>query len=696
LWGSTSTKNPQYPDTLYVDQLIGPETVNTTPLPTLEAFLDHGQVAVSLDCDPQGALHQLERLAELGVDLDDITDRLLADGVEAFSDSFESLIDGIAQKREELTAASARTPALMAGGGQFVATSLGAYQAAVDQAVDEMSRNQVVSRIWQRDHTLWKPEPTEITNRLGWLDGPQAIQADVPHMEAFAEQVRADGYTDVLVLGMGGSSLAPELFQGAFGAAAGGLTLSVLDSTVPEAVLDYADRLNLARTLFIVSSKSGTTVETLSFFKFFYNRAMDALGKKEAGQHFVSITDEGTYLAKLAKQFDFRASFLNDPNIGGRYSALSFFGLVPAALVGVELPRLLARAQAMARASQVPGEENPALQLGAILSELAKQGRDKATFIVSSTIGNLGDWIEQLIAESTGKEGRGILPVVKEPFGLPDAYGADRLFIYIRRDEQPGRDQDNLVQAYENAGFPLVRLHVQDVYDLGGQFFLWEMATAVAGHRLGINPFDQPDVEAAKARARDMVKRYTETGSLPHEEPGLIDQEMAVYGSWPARGEAGAATGEGAVQALRAFVSQGQPGDYVALQAYLQPTVQVEAALRSLAARIRDETRLATTVGYGPRYLHSTGQLHKGDAGRGLFVQFTADDQRDAPIPDQVGSPEASLSFGVLKTAQALGDRQALLDAGRRVIRFHLGTSVIDNLNRLGEALAPRAAAPTA
>jgi glucose-6-phosphate isomerase len=600
-------------------------------------------------------------LAELGVDLDAITQKLQDDGVAAFAQSFEALMASIAEKQKQLLA-----------GWQHRSASLGTYQAAVDAALAEMVENHVIHRIWARDHTVWKPEPTEITNRLGWLHTAEVMGENLYRLEELTEAVRTDGYTHALLLGMGGSSLAPEVFRRTFGVKEGHLDLAVLDSTDPGAVLAHAERLDPARTLFIVATKSGTTVETLSFFKFFYNRVTDALGADRAGEHFVAITDPGSKLTDLAERYDFRATFLNDPNIGGRYSALSYFGLVPAALVGVDVPRLLDRALAVTSGCEscVAAGDNLGVWLGAILGELAKAGRDKVTFAISPAIAPFVDWVEQLIAESTGKEGTGILPVVGEPLGPPSVYGYDRLFAYLRLD---GDDtHDVAIQALEDAGHPVVRLNLHDLYDLGGQFFLWEMATAVAGHRLGINPFDQPNVEAAKVLARRMVAEYTEKGALPSGESAPLT-----------------------AKALNDFLAQAQPGDsstssgyssgrsYIALQAYLQPTAEADAALAALRADLRDRFRLATTVGYGPRFLHSTGQLHKGDAGNGLFIQFTADDPRDAPIPDEAGSPDSSITFGVLKAAQAMGDRQALLDAGRRVIRFHLGDNIVGGLKKL-------------
>jgi len=540
--------------------------------------------------------------------------------------------------------------------------SLGAYQADVDAALAEVEREQIVARIWKRDHTVWKPQPTEITNRLGWLDIAEAMRKDVPCITSLAEAFRDAGYTDVLLLGMGGSSLAPELFGAVFGSRP---RLAVLDSTDPGAVLAHVRRLDPARTLFIVSTKSGTTVETLSLFKFFYNRAADTVGADGAGDHFAAITDPGSPLADRAGQYRFRAVFLNDPDIGGRYSALSYFGLVPAALAGVDVPCLLDRALAMAAdcAATAPAKTNPAAWLGTVLGELARAGRDKVTFVISPAVASFGDWVEQLIAESTGKEGKGILPVVREPLGPSCVYGDDRLFVHIRLDGDTSHDAQ--LAALEEAGHPLLRLDLRDHYDLGGQFFLWEMATAVAGSRLGINPFDQPNVEAAKAQARRMVDEYKRKGALPTVEPAPPTAET-----------------------LEAFLAQAGPGAYVAIQAYLQPTDETGAALASLRLRLRDRTHLATTVGYGPRYLHSTGQLHKGDGGHGLFIQLTADDPQDAAIPNEAGSPGSSISFGVLKAAQALGDRQALLDSGRRVASLHLGKDAVGGLKELLDGLA--------
>lgn len=654
LWASTGTKNSLYPDTLYVDELIGPDTVNTLPPDTLNAFEDHGRAAASLTEGVAEAREQLARLATLGIDLEAVTEKLQDDGVAAFAASFASLLDGIAAKREDLRRKDRRLEAV-----------LGDYRESVQTGLAEIEAERVVARIWEHDHTVWKPEPAGIADRLGWLHSAGKMQAAVPDLVSFAGSLRASGYDRALLLGMGGSSLAPELFARSFPVRPGYLSLQVLDSTDPGAVLAAAESLNPARTLFIVSTKSGGTVETLSFFKYFYNRLQDALGAVEAGRHFVAITDPGSSLEALAREQGFRRVFLNDPNIGGRYSALSFFGLVPAALMGIDLDLLLERALSAgsncASCNSPLAGDNLGARLGVIIGELARAGRDKLTFLLSPALASFGDWVEQLIAESTGKEGRGILPVVGEAPAGPEVYGADRLFVVLRLEGDEGPEA--AAARLEAAGFPLLRLTLSDVYDLGGQFFLWEMATAVAGQRLGINPFSQPDVESAKELAREMVADFLKSGSLPEDHPA-----------------------EAAPALLEEFLRQARPGDYIALQAYLQPRRETYAALQALRTRLRDRTRLATTLGFGPRFLHSTGQLHKGDGGRGLFVQLTAPDRRDAPIPDRAGSPDSGLGFATLKLAQALGDRRALEQAGRRVIRLQLEGGIPEALAGLGAA----------
>jgi glucose-6-phosphate isomerase len=560
--------------------------------------------------------------------------------------------------------------------------SLGDYQKLVDEALSEINDNSIIERISSHDHTVWKPEPDGIENRLGWLRIARVMLDKVKDLERLAEDVAEDGYTHALLLGMGGSSLAPEVLRKTFGFRKGSLDLAVLDSTDPDAVLNHSERLDPAKTLFIVSTKSGTTVETLSFFKYFYNQVLDAVGKEEAGRHFIAITDPGSMLVGLANRYSFRATYLNDPSIGGRYSALSYFGMVPAVLIGLDLRFLLNRAIDTAdrfmKTDSSRGIKDTGVILGTVMGALARAGRNKLTLIVSPQIESLRYWVEQLIAESTGKEGTGILPVIGEPLGDPDNYGDDRLFVclYLKWDRFCDNEK---ILLLERAGHPVVYLYMENIYDLGGQFFLWELAAALAGYFLKINPFDQPDVEASKVSAKRMLEEYKRRGEIPSEEPLLVSQGMRIYGN----------TEGGTIEdTFTAFLNQSGPGDYVALQAYVEPKREIDEALSHLGTLIRDRYGVATTFGYGPRYLHSTGQLHKGDAGRGLFVQLTAEDLNDIPIPDEAGSKTSTTTFAVLKAAQAMGDREALLGKGRRVIRLHFEEDILKGLGILSDAVA--------
>jgi transaldolase/glucose-6-phosphate isomerase len=674
LWASTGTKNPTYPDTTYVDSLIGPDTVNTVPPSTLQAFKDHGDVVGTLEAGLEDAGDYLDQLRVGGIDLNTVAQKLLDDGVSAFIRSYGALIQSIEEKQARLKK-----------GTKALHSQLGPYQEQVDAALEEVQRDRIIPRIWEHDYTVWKSEPDEITNRLGWLHSPEQMPSAIPGLRKFVADLRDEGYTQALLLGMGGSSLAPEMFGKTFGIQDGFLDLGVLDSTDPGAVLGWVNRLDLSRTLFIVSTKSGGTVETLSFFKYIYNRVADNVGRGEAGKHFIAITDPGSKLAEIAEDYGFRATFLNDPNIGGRYSALSYFGLVPAALIGVDLEKLLDRAQVAA--CNCDGSNDPLKgdnlggQLGVILGELAKAGRDKLTLIASPAITNFADWVEQLLAESTGKNGKGIIPVVGETLGALDVYGEDRLFVNLRLKSDTRHDES--LKVLEQAGYPVVRLELNDLYDLGAQFFTWEMATAVAGHRLGIHPFNQPDVEAAKVLAHQMVAAYQIQGTLPELNPDVRDGEISIYYDKLDFKVAGTPGDQ-----LHSFLHLARPGTYAAIQAYVQPIPEMDQLLALLQTRIRAKTRLVTTVGYGPRFLHSTGQLHKGDAGKGLFIQFTSDPVQDVSIPELAGSEDSSISFGVLKLAQALGDRQALLDKGRRVIRFHFGHDALSGIKRLSEQFA--------
>ncbi len=672
LWASTGSKNPLYPDTIYVDELIGPATVNTVPPATFNAFLDHGTVATTLTEGVAEANAQVSELESLGIDLSQITQKLQDDGVKSFAQSFEVLMASIEGKRD----------GLLAGKKGYVAT-LHQFQSSVDEAVTELRDQSVMRRIWEHDHTVWKPDPTEISNRLGWLHSPEVMLESVDRIEALAVQVKAEGYTHMVLLGMGGSSLAPEVFRNTFGVKQGYLDLAVLDSTDPGAVLSYAEKHDPTKTLYIVSTKSGGTVETFSFFKYFFNQTLAAVGAAEAGRHFIAITDPGSKLTEVAAEHNFRDTFLNDPNIGGRYSALSFFGLVPAGLLGVDLKLLLERAGAMACNSEgcncPVGGDNTSAWLGVTLGELTLAGRDKVTLVASPKLSFFGAWAEQLIAESTGKEGKGILPVDGEITGSREAYADDRVFVYLRLDGDSTFDAE--IQTLIDAGQPVVQLNLKDPYDIGGEFFRWEVATILAGRSLRINPFDQPNVESAKILARKMVAEYHDTGKLPQFSPALQENDVQVFTDLSA---------ENLQDSVTKFFAQADQGDkngqsrsYVALQAYVQPGAETSEALQAFRQTVRDRFKVATTVGYGPRFLHSTGQLHKGDGGNGLFIQFTADMPRDIGIPDEAGSDASSMTFGVLKTSQALGDRQALIDGARHVIRFHLTGDVAGGIDKI-------------
>jgi transaldolase/glucose-6-phosphate isomerase len=674
LWASTSTKNPSYPDTIYVDSLIGTSTVNTVPPATLQAFKDHGRVERTLDTGLEEATAHLDQLHALDIDLNEVAQRLLDDGVNSFAKSYDALILSIEEKQARLNK-----------GVKAFQADLGSYQKQVDSALMEIRHDHIMSRIWEHDYTVWASKSDEIANRLGWLHSPEQMPSVISSLQTLVDELKDEGYTHALLLGMGGSSLAPEMFRKTFGVKEGFLDLGVLDSTDPGAVLDLAHRLDPARTLFIVATKSGGTVETLSFFKYFYNRVVSSVGRQRAGSHFIAITDPRSKLVETAEEYEFRNIFLNDPNIGGRYSALSYFGLVPAALIGVDLERLLDRAQVAAcncDGSNYPRDgDNLGGQLGAVLGELAKAGRDKLTLVPSAAIASFSDWVEQLIAESTGKNGKGIFPVVGETLGDPDNYGDDRLFVHLRLKSDPKHDEK--LRVLGQAGHPVVRLELDDLYDLGYQIFIWEIATGVASYRLGIHPFNQPNVEAAKVLAREMVAEYQAQGALPKQKPDFQDGEVSVYYDKSEIVEA-----DTLGESLHSFLQAAQTGAYVAIQAYVQPTPEMDDLLALLRKRIRTKTQVATTVGYGPRFLHSTGQLHKGDAGKGLFIQFTSEPVLDVPIPDVGGSEASSISFGVLKLAQAKGDRQALLDNDRRVIRYHLGGNAVSGLENLMDQFA--------
>ena len=557
--------------------------------------------------------------------------------------------------------------------------NVGVYEPIVLAALERIDKEKIIERIWQHDFTVWKDDPTEITNRLGWLHSSIAFKENIARMTQFVEQLRSEGFTQALLLGMGGSSLAAEVFRFTFGVKQGYLDLHILDSTHPDAILEKETFLDLKKTIFIVSTKSGGTVETISFFKYFYNKVKDLVGKVKVGNHFIAITDPDSGLEDIAGELNFREVFLNDPNIGGRYSALSYFGLVPAALIGVDLDRLLSGANTKINNCAAKHKRNTCAMLGATLGAMAIAGHDKLTLIISPQLSYFGSWVEQLIAESTGKEGKGIVPVDGEVVASPDLYSGDRLFVYLhfKGDHSHEAKVTDLIAA----GLPVVKLSLNNLYDLGGEFFRWEMATALSASLLAINPFDQPDVEAAKVRAKEMMDVYRKKGRLPTLKPIMDQEQIKVFADFDAHN---------LKEALHLLLIRANPGkrkgssrSYISLQAYLNHTPEIDVILQSIRTKIQRNYKLATTFGYGPRFLHSTGQLHKGDGGQGLFIQFTADTTEDIAIPDHADQDASSITFGTLINAQALGDRQALLDAGRNVIRIDFGEEIIAGLEQI-------------
>ena len=673
LWASTGTKNPKYPDVLYVETLIGADTVNTLPPATYDAFKDHGKVALTIEKDLPAAEQTLQQLEKAGISLQKITEELTVEGVKSFSDSFVALMNTIEARRTVV--------ARQMSGRQ--GASLGTYKTAIDEALRGLAEKKVIERIWKKDPAVWKSDEAHkkiIGNSLGWLSVVDSMQKKTGELTAFANEIRG-AFDHVVVLGMGGSSLCSEVLRGAFGRAVGYPELLVLDTTVPAAIRSLERQIKVERTLFIVASKSGTTTEPLMFQRYFWDRVRAKKGAK-AGENFIAITDPGTQLQKDAERDGFRRVFVNPADIGGRYSALSYFGLVPAALMGVELGPFLARAQeaVLACSPVVDPAENPGATLGATLGSLALQGRDKLTIIAAPPVANLGLWIEQLVAESTGKEGKGILPIAGEPIGAAAHYGDDRVFVWIRMQNQEDANIKTRLRELQSAGHPVIELVLRDRLDLADEFFTWEFATAVAGHLLGIDPFDQPNVQESKDNTRRLLEEFQTKGQLPEQKLLGEEKGIRIYAGAGFR-QVSPSGGRSLSELLGSLFSQIRRRDYVAFTQYIEETPEHEATIHKIRAAILNELHAATTSGYGPRFLHSTGQLHKGGPDTGLFIQITSDNQEDIPIPLE------PFTFGVLAAAQALGDFQALESRKRRALRVHFTTSVSSGLQRLLEAI---------
>jgi transaldolase/glucose-6-phosphate isomerase len=675
LWASTSTKNPAYSDVKYVEPLIGPETINTMPPETLNAYRDHGRPADRLAEGLDDARSVLGLLKLIGIDIDRAAGQLEDEGVEKFNKPFDRLMATIRAARESASRERVDRQASVWGGSED----------RVIARIGRFEKERFGPRLWQKDPSLWKGDPEAqhiIRGALGWLHVAEKMADGLDGLLQFAADVKAAGITRAVHLGMGGSSMAPIVLARTFPVAEGGIPVAVLDSTDPAAVRKIERENPAEETLFIVASKSGTTAETAAYGDFFYERAREKIGAG-AGAHFVAVTDPGTPLEETAGRRGFRRVFRNFPDIGGRYSALSYFGLLPAALMGLDVQEMLERALRMANAcaAAVPARENPGLVLGAGLGELALAGRDKVTILAPAALSSLGLWLEQLLAESTGKEGRGILPVAGEALGPPEAYGDDRCFVVFAIPEAPDPELNRGAEELRRAGHPVVTIQLEDRMDVAQEFFRWEVAVAAAGAVLGINAFDQPNVRESKENTNRLLETVRREGVLPKEEASLAEPPLELYA-----GKADLTIEE----TLRNFLFQIEAGDYLAIQAYLTETPELETALQKIRLRLRDRFRIATTVGYGPRFLHSTGQYHKGGPNTGIFLQLTAGDREDAPVP---GTP---YTFGVLRQAQALGDLQALAGHGRQILRIHLGEDAAWGLSKLAGILDAAVSVPAA
>jgi transaldolase/glucose-6-phosphate isomerase len=549
---------------------------------------------------------------------------------------------------------------------------------SIKKAIQDWNSGDKVRRLWRRDASLWTG--TDEANWLGWLDVVQEQGAHVQELRRLAAEAKQ--FSDVLLLGMGGSSLCPEVLAKTFGRFSGFPTLHVLDSTDPAQIKAFESSANLKKTLFVVSSKSGTTLEPNIFKQYFFERVKQTVGANQAGSRFIAITDPGSKLEQVARADGFRHIFAGVPSIGGRYSALSNFGMVPAALMGLDVVTFFARTKKMVDACTAETvEANPGIILGTILGAAARDGRDKVTIITSPAISDLGAWLEQLLAESTGKQGKGIIPVDREELGSPEVYGNDRVFAYVRLDSAPDSKQDARVAALEKAGHPVVRISMGDIYDLGQEFFRWEIATAVAGAIIGINAFNQPDVEASKVATRTLTAEYEKTGSLPPEKPFYEDGNIKLFTD-AKNAEALARNADKSLTGyVRAHLNRIKSGDYFALLAYVQMNEEHERSLQVMRHAVRDKKRVATCLGFGPRFLHSTGQAYKGGPNSGVFLQVTCDDAADLPVPQQ------KYTFGIVKAAQARGDFQVLAERGRRALRVHLGKDLRSGLSQLQQAL---------
>jgi transaldolase/glucose-6-phosphate isomerase len=671
LWASTGTKSKAYSDVLYVEELIGPDTVNTMPPGTMDAFRDHGTARASLEEDIAGAKAVMDALPGAGISMADVTKKLVVDAVGLFADAADQLYASVQKKRQmvlgkKLNSMSYKLPADLDGD--------------VKAAIEDWRKEGKVRRLWAGDASLWTE--ADEANWVGWLDIVSEQLKGVAQHEALAKDVQDGKFKDMLLLGMGGSSLGPEVFAETFGSKPGFPKLHVLDSTDPAQVKRFEQAVDLKSCLFLVSSKSGSTLEPNIFKAYFYEKAKEAVGEAEAPKRFMVVTDPASSVEKMAREAGFRHIFHGLKSIGGRYSVLSNFGMVPATATGIPPRQFFETTAEMVRscAPSSPPSENPGVILGAIMGVCQRHGRDKVTILASRGIADFGAWLEQLLAESTGKIGKGIVPVDSEAVGPSSAYGSDRLFAYTRLASDTDEAQDKAVAALEAAGQPVVRIIVNDPMQLGQEFFRWEMATAVAGSIIGINPFDQPDVEASKVKTRELTSAYEQTGSLPPEKPFASFEGIELFADPRNEGDL-KPKATSLVAALKAHLDRAKAGDYVAMLAYIDRTPAHIEAMQKMRHSVRDTKKLATCLGFGPRFLHSTGQAYKGGPNSGVFLQITCSDPADLPVPG------ARYTFGVVKAAQARGDFDVLADRGRRALRIHLSGGVEPGLKTLAAAL---------
>lgn len=670
LWASTGTKNPAYSDVLYVDELIGAETVNTMPPATMDAFRDHGKARASLEENVAEAEEHMAALQRAGISIDAVTDQLVEEGVRLFANAFDGLLGAVSRKRSAMLGAKLNNQSV---------TLPSDFEKTVSNSLESWRQHGNVRRLWAGDAHLWTG--SDEAKWLGWLTIVDEQRKRIDDLSRVAGISQGKDFSHVLLLGMGGSSLGPEVFAETFGRQQDRPELLVLDSTDPAQIRTFVSKIDPARTLYIVSSKSGSTLEPNILKQYFFELAKRALGPTQASSRFVAITDPESKLQRVAEHDRFRYTAFGTPTIGGRYSVLSNFGMVPAAAMGLDVDRLLATTQKMVRscASSAPPADNPGVVLGTILGVLGKSGRDKVTIVASPGIADFGAWLEQLLAESTGKQGKGLIPVDAEPLGAPEVYGDDRVFAYLRLVNEADAAQDNAVAGLERAGNPVVRIGVTDRYHIGQEFFRWELATAVAGAILGINPFDQPDVEASKEKTRELTASYEQTGQLPPEQPLLEESGVTIFAS--EKDSKVFKDAKTLAKCLATHFGTIRSGDYCALLAYVERNDEHRDMLQGIRVLIRDRKRVATCLGFGPRFLHSTGQVYKGGPNTGVFLQITCDDPADLPVPDQ------KYTFGVVKAAQARGDFAVLVERGRRVLRVHLGAHVAGGLATLRNAV---------